>query len=217
MLDSERILPLFPLNSVVLFPGASIPLQIFEDRYKRMLKDCMDADSRFGICLIKSGQEVGGPAEPHSTGTVVQIVQANEIDGGRFILSATGLQRFVIREITQRRPYLSGRVELLVEDQDPWLPDTEMEVIRQAFTRYASLVSGMSGGWVAHARGPADPVALSYHIARTLQIELDEKQALLEEPSASRRLEAELDILRRDSDKLRQRLAVELLSRFGRQ
>ncbi len=56
MLDSERILPLFPLNSVVLFPGASIPLQIFEDRYKRMLKDCMDADSRFGICLIKSGQ-----------------------------------------------------------------------------------------------------------------------------------------------------------------
>ncbi|MDP6513158.1 MAG: LON peptidase substrate-binding domain-containing protein, partial [SAR202 cluster bacterium] len=74
MPSAERILPLFPLNSV-LFPGASIPLQIFEDRYKQMLRDCLDADSRFGVVLIKSGREVGGSAEPHATGTVAQIVQ----------------------------------------------------------------------------------------------------------------------------------------------
>ena len=66
MPSAERILPLFPLNSV-LFPGESIPLQIFEDRYKQMLKDCLNADSRFGIVLIKSGREVGSPAEPHNT------------------------------------------------------------------------------------------------------------------------------------------------------
>ena len=216
MPSAERILPLFPLNSV-LFPGTSIPLQIFEDRYKQMLQDCLDADSRFGVVLIKSGKEVGGSAEPYSTGTVAQIVQANEIDGGRFLVSATGLQRFVINEILQRLPYISARVELLVEDQDPWLPNTEMEVIRQAFTKYASLVSGLSGGWMRHARGPDDPVALSYYIAETLQIDLDEKQSLLEESSASKRLEAELDILRRDSDRLSQRLTMELMSRFGRQ
>ena len=216
MPSAERILPLFPLNSV-LFPGTSIPLQIFEDRYKQMLQDCLDADSRFGVVLIKSGKEVGGPAEPYSTGTVAQIVQANEIDGGRFLVSATGLQRFVINEIIQRLPYLSARVELLVEDEDPWLPKTEMEVIRQEFTKYASLVLGLSGGWVRRARGPDDPVALSYHIAETLQIDLDEKQSLLEESSASKRLEAELDILRRDSDRLSQRLTMELMSRFGRQ
>ena len=216
MPSDERILPLFPLNSV-LFPGASIPLQIFEDRYKQMLQDCLDADSRSGIVLIKSGGEVGAPAEPYSKGTVAQIVQSNEIDGGRFLVSATGVQRFVINEILQRLPYISARVELLVEDQDPWLPNTEMEVIRQAYSRYASLVSGLSGGWVRSARGPDDPVALSYHIAETLRIDLDEKQSLLEESSASRRLEAELDILRRDSDRLSQRMAVELMSRFGRQ
>ncbi|SVE16597.1 uncharacterized protein METZ01_LOCUS469451, partial [marine metagenome] len=60
-------------------------------------------------------------------------------------------------------------------------------------------------------------VALSYHIAETLQVDLDEKQALLEEPSASRRLEAELDILRRDAEKMSPRLFVEMMSRFGRQ
>ena len=216
MPSAERILPLFPLNSV-LFPGASIPLQIFEDRYKQMLRDCLDADSRFGVVLIKSGREVGGSAEPHATGTVAQIVQSNEIDGGRFLISATGVQRFAINEVLQRRPYMSARVELLVEDQDSWLPDTEMEVIRQAFTKYSSLVSGMSGGWTRRARGPASPVALSYHIAETLQVDLDEKQALLEEPTASRRLEAELDILRRDVEKVGRRMAMEMTTRFGRQ
>ena len=60
-------------------------------------------------------------------------------------------------------------------------------------------------------------MALSYHIAETLQVDLDEKQALLEEPAASRRLEAELDILRRDAEKMSQRLFVEMMSRFGRQ
>ena len=216
MPSAERILPLFPLNSV-LFPGESIPLQIFEDRYKQMLKDCLNADSRFGIVLIKSGREVGSPAEPHNTGTVAQIVQSTEIDGGRFLVSATGVQRFEISEVLQRRPYISARVELLAEDQDPWLPNTEMEVIRQAFTKYASLVSGLSGGWIRRSRGPNDPVALSYHIAETLLVDLDEKQALLEEPSAPRRLEAELDILRRDAEKMSQRLFVEMMSRFGRQ
>ena len=216
MQSDERVLPLFPLNTVV-FPGASIPLQVFEDRYKRVLQDCLAADSRFGIVLIKSGTEVGEPAEPHSTGTIVQIVQSNEIDGGRFLLSTTGIQRFVIREILQRRPYISARVELLNEDQDPWLPNTEMEVIRQAFTRYASLVSGLTGGWVKQARGSSDPVAFSYQIAGTLRVDIDEKQSLLEESSAPKRLEAELDILRRDSDRLSQRLTMELMGRLGRQ
>jgi Lon protease-like protein len=216
MPSAQRILPLFPLNSV-LFPGASIPLQIFEDRYKQMLQDCLDSDSRFGIVLIKSGREVGEAAEPHTIGTVAHIVQSQEIDGGRFLISATGVQRFEISEILDRRPYISARVNLLAEDQDSWLPNTEMEVVRQAFTKYANLVSGLSGGWIRRARGPGDPVALSYHIAETLEVDLAEKQSLLEESSASKRLEAELDILRRDADRITRRMTAEIMSRFGRQ
>ena len=216
MSSQERKLPLFPLNSV-LFPNASIPLQIFEERYKAMLRDCIDADSKFGVVLIKRGSEVGEPAEPHSTGTVARIVQVNELDGGRFFVSVTGEQRFRIREITQRRPYMSAEVELLDEDQEAWLPKTEMEVVQLALTKYACLVSGLSGGWVRRAQGPSDPVALSYHIAGVLQVDLSEKQSLLEEGSAAKRLESELDILRRDSELLAKRLAMEFLRRFGRQ
>lgn len=216
MQSSERTLPLFPLNTVV-FPGVSIPLQIFEDRYKRLLQDCLAMDSKFGIVLIKNGTEVGEPAESYSTGTIVQIIHTNEIDGGRFILSATGIQRFVIREILQRRPYISARVELLYEDEDAWLPITEMEVIRRAFTKYSRLVSGLTGGWVRQAHGSSDPAAFSYQIARTLRVDIHEKQSLLEESSAPKRLETELDILRRDSERLSRRLTIELMGRFGRQ
>ena len=212
----QRRLPLFPLNSV-LFPNASMPLQIFEERYKLMLKDCLDADSKLGVVLIKSGSEVGEPAEPHSTGTLAHIVQASEIDGGRYFISVTGQQRFRIMQIASYRPYISAEVELLEEDPEAWLPQTEMDVIRQAVTDYARLITGLRGGWVRRALGPSDPLALSYHIAGVLQIEPAEKQTLLEQQTAAKRLESELDILRRDSEALRNRLALDFMSRFSRQ
>ena len=73
-MSADRWLPLFPLN-LVLFPNASMPLHVFEDRYKLMMQDCLDGDSRFGVVLIKAGSEVGEPAIPHSVGTVAQIAQ----------------------------------------------------------------------------------------------------------------------------------------------
>ena len=68
MSSEDRSLPLFPLN-MVLFPNATLPLQIFEERYKLMMKHCLEGDSKLGVVLIKAGAEVGGPATPHSTGT----------------------------------------------------------------------------------------------------------------------------------------------------
>ena len=57
--------PLFPLNTV-LFPGSVLPLKIFEQRYLDMAAACMKDNTPFGICLIASGSEVGGSAEPHA-------------------------------------------------------------------------------------------------------------------------------------------------------
>ncbi|MCH8222137.1 MAG: LON peptidase substrate-binding domain-containing protein [Chloroflexi bacterium] len=77
----SETLPIFPLNTV-LFPGAPLPLRIFEPRYREMLKRCLDGDRRFGVALIKSGPEVGGPAEPHDVGTVARIERVRD-EGGR--------------------------------------------------------------------------------------------------------------------------------------
>ena len=112
MSAAERSLPLFPLNTV-LFPNSSLPLQIFEERYKLMIQHCLDGDYKFGVVLIKAGSEVGEPAVPHSVGTVARIAQVNRAEDGRMVIAVTGEGRFHIKTITQYRPYMAAQVELL--------------------------------------------------------------------------------------------------------
>src|SRR5258708_7134196 len=73
MTESERVLPLFPLEQVVLFPGMSLPLHIFEERYKVMIGACQVTDQLFGVLLIKTGTEVGAPAQPERVGSRVAV------------------------------------------------------------------------------------------------------------------------------------------------
>ena len=214
-LPERRTLPLFPLNTV-LFPGASLPLQIFEERYKRLLEDCLDADSRFGIVLIKSGDEVGQPAIPHPVGTVAHITQVNEIRGGRFFVAVTGERRFKINAITQHRPYINADVSVL-PDADSEDARPQSEAILRQLNEYMSLITGLQGGWSSEVRTSRDPAALSYYIAETLLVDLAEKQQLLEKPSVAARLDAEAEALGRDIDQLRERVAAEMRGKFSRQ
>ena len=217
MASERRNLALFPLNTV-LFPNAALPLQIFEERYKEMLRDCLDSDSRLGIVLIKAGQEVGASAIPYTIGTVARIVQVDEVRGGnRFFVAVQGERRFSIIDITQYRPYMAADVELLNDESEPVLVGKEMAEVKTALTRYRSLVSGLEGGWIGDVRITADPVSLSYHIASLLQIRMPERQTLLEEPSAAARLQAELKYLRRDVEALTHQVSRQLRRKFSHQ
>src|SRR3712207_3854194 len=71
--DESRTLALFPLNNVVLFPGMTLPLHIFEERYKLMIGRCLEREEGFGVLLIDEGHEVGEPAEPFTVGTEARI------------------------------------------------------------------------------------------------------------------------------------------------
>ncbi len=216
MTASRRALPLFPLNTV-LFPNASLPLQIFEERYKQMLRDCMSADSLFGVALIREGVEVGGPAVPHAVGTVARIERVERIDEGRFFVSAVGVQRYRTLALTRRSPYLLGEVETL-DDGEP--TPAEIELAREAsdaFSEYARASAGVSGGWVRRTRLPSDPAALSYHIANAMELDVSDKQRLLERDDAAGRLSAEMDILRRAYSDVRRQLALQAMRRFSRQ
>ena len=213
--SEERVLPLFPLNTV-LFPGAALPLQIFEDRYKQMLQDCMAADSRFGAVLIKEGVEVGDEAVPHTIGTVAEIVQVSDEQRGRFLISCVGRQRFHIKEVSRQLPYLSGSVELLAEEADQGVTPELTAAVREDVAAYLALVSGLGGGWVRDIPVPTEPVSLSYLAAATLQVDTARKQALLEEPTASSRLRSALSLLNRSTEELRRMVEEGLSQRFSR-
>lgn len=217
MTTHRRRLPLFPLNTV-LFPNASLPLQIFEERYKLMLRECMESDNRFGVALIREGPEVGGPAVPHEIGTVAHITQVNRIDGDRFFVSSVGVQRFRMLGITQREPFVAADVEIL-EDASPDLQSSD-DLVHQAtdaFSSYAQASVGISGGWVSRTRVPSDPEALSYHIANSIQVDLGEKQRLLEHESSASRLTAEVRLLEKGYEDLRRQMSWEMMTRFSRQ
>ena len=213
--SEERVLPLFPLNTV-LFPGAALPLQIFEERYKQMLQDCLAADSRFGAVLIKEGVEVGGPAVPHTTGTMAEIVQVSDGQRGRFLISCVGRQRFRIKSISDELPYLSGSVELLAEEADQGVTPELTAAVREDVAAYLALVSGLGGGWVRDVPVPTEPVSLSYLVAAALQVDTARKQALLEEPTASSRLRSALSLLNGSTEDLRRRVEEGLSQRFSR-
>lgn len=109
-------LPLFPLNSV-LCPGIALPLHIFEDRYRAMVRHCLETTSPFGVVLIREGSEVGaGSISFTGVGTIAEIRDAGTYDDGRYDLLVVGTRRFEIRRVLSgRRPYLVAEVDILDE------------------------------------------------------------------------------------------------------
>lgn len=210
MSELQKHLPIFPLN-VVLFPNAVLPINVFEDRYKTMVRHCLDGDSRFGIALIKSGTEVGDPAEPYHVGTVANIKRVDQMENGRILLGVKGGSRFRITELTQIHPYLEGAVEVLNDDEQATVTDQDIENTRQLATQYVRLLLGIRGGWVREVEMPSDPCDLSFFVSAMVQVGLPEKQALLEELSVEKRINAGRQIMDRESVALRKKVERTLL------
>jgi Lon protease-like protein len=120
MPDYQR-LPLFPL-STVLFPGLSIPLQIFEPRYRIMIQKCLDTGDAFGVVLIRSGSETSTEVVISSVGTTARITRCESITEELIVIEAEGETRFVIDETFEDEPYLTGRV-MPFWDREDMAPD----------------------------------------------------------------------------------------------
>jgi hypothetical protein len=110
-------LPLFPLNSV-LCPGIALPLHVFEDRYRALVRHCIDTTSPFGIVLIREGREVGtGAISFTGIGTIAEIRDAGRYEDGRYDVLVVGTRRFEIRRVLSGlRPYLMAEVDILGEE-----------------------------------------------------------------------------------------------------
>src|SRR5438132_13161867 len=97
-------MPLFPLEQVVLFPGMSLPLHIFEERYKVMIGACHLTDQLFGVLLIRSGSEVGAAAQPERVGCTARMVRLDRQPDGRMNILTIGQTRFRLVGAPRLRP-----------------------------------------------------------------------------------------------------------------
>jgi Lon protease-like protein len=200
MSAEKRELPLFPLT-VTLFPGGTLPLHIFEPRYRAMLQDCLAGDRRFGAVLIAEGVEVGGPAVPHEIGTIANIVVVEPLEDGRSNLMALGEERFRIEEswLTEHG-YLMGRVRLLPEPvtAEEAALETTIAAAHQTLMAYVDRLSPESGSLRTELAALRDPVRLAGLSASLLPGLYTDKQRLLELDSASERLRGIHALLRRE-------------------
>jgi Lon protease-like protein len=212
-------LRLFPLNAV-LFPGAVLNLHVFEPRYKQMIGECLESGEGFGVVLIRDGEEAGDPAvEPYEIGSLAEIVEVTQLPFGRYYISTVGRQRFRIRRIISREPYLTVDADLIDEEErnDLELADLRDEV-RDAFLEYLDLIVEFSGQQ-ASVDLPVDAETTSFVVGDALQVADNVKQRLLELDSTKQRLSIELGFLRRLLPQLRKLLekrAAELEARAGR-
>lgn len=200
--DDLISLPLFPLN-VVLFPGMTLPLHIFEERYKAMIGDCIDREQPFGVVLIREGQESGEPAQPFSIGTTARVVRVERLAEGRLNILTKGEQRFETTEIGQRVPHLVGQVRYLEEQTGETLSPVIAEMSEE-YSTFLQNLSALAGGWTGRVGVPEDPVRLSYSVATNLDIPRQLRQELLELPTADQRLERLLPLIKKGNQALQE-------------
>lgn len=187
MVEPVQELPLFPLKTV-LFPGGSIPLNVFEDRYKRMMTECLNKDARFGIVLIKDGPEVGGAAITHEIGTIATAKDVKHLSDGRILMNALGGYRFKIIQTIQTSPYIKALVEIDSERDQEDIPNSEIEKFCNMATDHIKNLLGLKGGWVQEAIIPTNPLKLSYFLSQIADLTIAQKQSLLEKSSCRQRL-----------------------------
>jgi Lon protease-like protein len=171
-----------------------------------MIGDCMRNNTPFGVPLIRSGQEVGGPADPQRIGTTTRVLRSQLLDGGRMNIMTKGERRFEIIEITQQDPHVAGVVRLLDEPVGESFTGVSSELTEEFSKLMRNLIS-LSGGYTSQVDVPESPVELSYMIAANLDAPIPVRQELLEVPTAADRLNRLVPLLRRRNHALEEEIA----------
>jgi len=181
-------LKVFPLSSVVLFPGMAVPLHIFEARYRELVKD-----SLAGNRVMAMSQPAGAAAREsaalpplHPICCAGVIAWHDELAGGRYNIVVRGVARARIsEELPARKQYREVRAEIL---GDPAFSGPEDEQLRQTVFELAGLLPHSFGQTVLQRAASTSGGSLADAMAAALVIDLGRRQQLLSELDVRRRL-----------------------------
>ena len=171
------LLPLFPLD-LVLLPGTPLPLHIFEPRYREMISECLNRSQHFGVIRGKE-QEL---ADVGCTAEILTVTK--KYDDGRMDIVTEGRARFEVMQLNQERSFLQAEVLYLHDGPD--VP-TQDEIV-QAMNLHGEIMT--LAGAEPEKTAEINEALLSFHLAGSLPLDLDFKQALLAMKSESERLRA---------------------------
>ncbi len=198
--ELPQVIPIFPLDGVLLLPDGTLPLNVFEPRYLNMIDDAMAGDRTIGIIQSRSGGDRQVP-RLMEVGCVGRITSFTETPDGRYLITLTGVCRFTLRaELDLPTPYRQVRA-----DYAAWLDDlqaadepdtTARDALFEALKSYLDH-RGLAMDWDAVRAAPVN--ALVSSLCMALPFDSTEKQALLEAPSPTDRHAALITLLRFDA------------------
>ncbi len=190
---------MFPLNAV-LFPGVSVPLKVFEDRYRALVHHLLrvpdPTDRVFGSVGIREGYEVGdhGAQSLFRIGCRVKLTEVESHEDGTFDVVAVGLDRIELERLDTTGTFPVGHVRARPESPSA-VPDQIVERARATFAAYRVALGSIRSDPYAGDL-PSDPTYLSWTLAAVAPLPMHERQALLEAEDTAIRLSMVTDLLR---------------------
>jgi ATP-dependent Lon protease len=182
-------LPIFPLP-LILFPGVTIPLHIFEPRYRRMLGDCLERDRRFGILFLAEGEAEESLGVGGDVGCVAHVDSHDQLPDGRSNIIVAGHERFMLRAlVTAPLPYRVGMIVPYEDTPEPAaLLEPLAERVRERFDRIVRAARAISDDEEAIPDLPEDPALLAFRVASFIDLDVAERRRLLTSTSPGERL-----------------------------
>jgi Lon protease-like protein len=174
-------LPIFPLPNVLLFPNMVLPLHIFEERYKRMVSDCLRGDRLLGLFLLQQGwDQEGAVPTQYDVGGMGRITRAARYPNGSMDILLSGLARVQVRRYVQQKPYLIAEVEMWPDEPD----DSEgVEALTRRmvglFERFVIAKVGEEHELLKNLKLLASPIDLLHLVVTNMPIDVHQKQEIL--------------------------------------
>jgi len=192
------VMPMFPLG-MTLLPGALLPLQVFEPRYRQMVQDILGDDvhpPEFGVTLIERGHEVGGGDIRSTIGTVARIIDIQATADGGYLLAAVGTERFRIVSWLPDDPYPLADIDLWPDEGDHHVSTAEIEALHQRVRDLNEIVRSL--GEMSPPPDTEigdDPRMAVFHLGSLSPLGAADRHAILAAPGLDVRLQALKDAL----------------------
>ena len=200
------IVPLFPLPNVVLFPKTPVPLYIFEDRYRTMIRETLAGTGELVIALLRSGSEqsYSSISAVHDIACLGKIETHEELEDGKYNIVVVGLHRVRILREVQHSPYRLVEVERI--EEKPYTEHSDEVLDRQnhlggLFARFTELATGVKQH-ASELMPQMDFESLVNMVAMTLNLDIEQKQALLELNEAVHRCDILIPLLQNQLETL---------------
>lgn len=220
--EGVQELPLLPLRNTVLFPQVVVPLAVGRPKSVRLIEQAVEEDEPLAI-LTQKDPEIDDPTtdDLHHVGTVARILKVVKVSNDNYSVIIQGQNRITLDEMLQEEPYFRGRFDV-VDEPDEFDPEEQVEIqalfmnLKSTAKKIVKFIPEMPEEANQMVEGVEDPGQLCDFVAANMDIELDEKQEILETVDLQERLERVVKLLTKQlevfrvSDKIQNQIKEEI-------